>query len=69
MILQEALEKLQFDFVDEQIGQEVNNVFFANSVSFMCKTVYATTLLREFVVIGTPRKVYRFKVITEKHLS
>ena len=60
MILQEALEKLQYDFVVEQIGQAVNNVFFANNVTFMCKTVYATTLLREFVVIGTPRKVYRF---------
>ena len=60
MILQETLEKLQYDFVVEQIGQAVKNVFFANNVPFMCKTVYATTLLREFVVIGTPCKVYRF---------
>ena len=60
MILQETLEKLQYDFVVEQIGQAVKSVFFANNVSFMCKTVYATTLLREFVVIGTPCKVYRF---------
>ena len=60
MIFQEALEKLQYDFVVEQIGQAVNNVFFANNVSFMCKTVYATTLLREFVVIGTLGKVHRF---------
>ena len=60
MILQETLEKLQYDFVVEQIGQAVKNVFFANNVSFMCKTVYATTLLREFVVMGTPCKVYRF---------
>ena len=49
--VKEALEKLQHYFLVVQIDRA------ANKVSFICKRFYATTLLKEVVVIGTPNKM------------
>ena len=51
--LSEALEKLKHDFAVAPIDEVANNV------SFICKRFYATTLLRESGVTGTPNKTYK----------
>ena len=48
--VRKALEKLQHDFVVARIDNATNNV------SFTCKRSFATTLFKEFGIIGTPAK-------------
>ena len=50
--VKEALEKMKHNFVVLPFDMAANNV------SFICKKFYATTLLKESRVIGTPSKTY-----------
>ena len=60
--VKEALEKPQHDFVVVPINKAVNNV------SFVCKGFFATVLIKEFGVIGTPSKTYKLMSDNNKNI-